>query len=130
MLNGLTLYLSGKHSAAAAAAVKDRLAAIGRRAEIIDERLAKRIGSAASRTVLCEFLLRNGVAVLITTDTVVAPARGGVVHAFDTDNSSSHVVEQAVAIVMNAGNGSVSSAAYQSEMGVVPQNLNRLGYAK
>jgi hypothetical protein len=116
MVKGLTLYLSGKHSATAAAAVKNRLAAVGRRAEIFDERLAERIGSAASRTLACEVLIRNGVAVLITTDMVDPPVLGGSVHAFDTDTSASHAVEQAVAVVLNTGDGSVLPASRVPEM--------------
>jgi len=130
MADGLTMYLSGKHSAAAAAAVKDRLAAAGRRAEIIDQHLADRIGSAASRTLACEVLMRNGVAVLITTDTVVPPAHATVVHSFNTDRSTPYVVEQAVAIVMNGGNGSTLPTAPKAASNGVPRTLGQLDYVK
>lgn len=95
MANGLALCLTGEHADSAAAAIRDRLAAHGRRAEVIDARLAERIGSAESRTLFCEVLIRNDVVVLITTDCVLPPQETNEVYGIDVDQSWSLAVERA-----------------------------------
>jgi hypothetical protein len=95
MANGLALCLTGEHADSAAAAIKDRLAAHGRRAEVIDASLAERIGSSESRTLLCEVLIRNEVVVLITTDSVLPPRETNAVYGIDVDQSWSLAVERA-----------------------------------
>lgn len=123
MAEGMTLCLLGKYADAAASAVKDRLVAHGRRAEIVDARLAARIGSQESRIAACEVLMRNGVIVLVTTDTVPAPDTRA--HQINVDDSWSMAVEQAFEIAMRR-NGCVHARPQRVE---ASHSLNRAGNA-
>ncbi len=125
MAEGMTLCLYGKHADAAAAAVKDRLVSHGRRAEIVDAQLAGRIGSHESRTAACEVLMRNGVVVLVTTETVRPPENGVRAHRIDVDDSWSMAVEHAFNIAMHR-NGT-SQSRIQACAAAEP--LNRVGNA-
>ncbi|MCL4691133.1 MAG: hypothetical protein KJ060_01270 [Candidatus Hydrogenedentes bacterium] len=125
MAEGMTLCLYGKHADAAAAAVKDRLASYGRRAEIVDAQLAGRIGSPESRTAACEVLMRNGVVVLVTTETVHPPENGVRAHRIDVDDSWSMAVEHAFDIAMHR----IGSLQSRVQACVASEPMNRVGNA-
>lgn len=70
MQSGLTVCLYGPSAAQVAARLAQRIRQQGRRVECIDARLAERIGSNESRSLACEFLVRNGVVVITSTPDV------------------------------------------------------------
>ncbi len=130
MRNGLTIYLQGNDTVAVARELGDRLVAVGHRVEIVDERLAQRIGSLTSRTLVCEVLIRNGVIVLVTTGTVPLPDCDAVVHEVDPSDPISAAAERALAALVSAGVGDRDRVMSGSRKNTIPQPLAHLGYVK
>ncbi|GMU93483.1 MAG: hypothetical protein AMXMBFR4_25410 [Candidatus Hydrogenedentota bacterium] len=70
MRKGISVRFLGQNSEPVARALAERLRECRRRAECIDEPLARRIGSPESCTTACDVLVRNGVIVLLTAQDV------------------------------------------------------------
>jgi hypothetical protein len=66
MRKGITVRLFGQNAGSVAGALAERLRECSRRAEHVDEHLARRIGSPESCTTACDVLVRNGVVVLLS----------------------------------------------------------------
>jgi len=131
MCEGITLCLSGEARAEAATALKVRLIQLGHRAEIINQRLAERIGSAESRTLVCELLTRNGVVVLVTTDEVSPPPDRRLTMRVETYDTTDFAAEKALDLLAEAAVIRLDAGSYsQEEEELVRRRLADLGYVE
>lgn len=131
MCDGITLSLSGEARNETAAALKERLIQLGYRAEIVNQRLAERIGSAESRTLVCELLTRNGVVVLVTTDEVSPPPDRRLSMTVETYDTPDFAAEKALDLLAEAAVVRLDAGSYsQEEEELVRRRLADLGYVE
>lgn len=131
MAKGITLFLSGDASVATGIALKERLLELGYRVEVIDARLAMRIGSVESRKLVCELLSRNGVIVLVSAEEVPQPDGRSLSMAVDANDTPEFAAEKALDLLAEAGAVQLESASYSPEEEErVRQRLADLGYVE
>ncbi len=131
MTEGITLFLTGEARVETGIALKERLRELGYRAEIIDSRLAKRIGSPESRKLVCELLSRNGVIVLVTSEEVPVPEERNITMVINANDTPEFAAEKALDLLGEGGAVEVQAASYSpEEEELIRRRLADLGYVE